>query len=66
MSHADPVAQTYDRLAPAYDRRWRAYEDATLAAAIDVLACGSGERLLDVACGTGELERRLLARETRL
>jgi hypothetical protein len=42
MSQPDPVKQSYDRLVPVYDPRWRSYEDAT--------------------CGTGELERLLLAR----
>ena len=62
MGQQDPVKQSYDRLAPVYDRRWRSYEDATLHAALDVISCRGAERFLDVACGTGELERLLLAR----
>jgi ubiquinone/menaquinone biosynthesis C-methylase UbiE len=62
MSHPDPVKRSYDRLAPVYDRRWRSYEDAMLHATLEVISCRGTERLLDVACGTGELERLLLAR----
>ena len=62
MTRQNPVASIYDRLAPIYDRRWRSYGDATLRAVLDALDCRGDERILDVACGTGELEGRLLAR----
>lgn len=52
----------YDRLAPDYDRRWRPYIDATLRLVVDALSLRGDERVLDVPCGTGELEQRLLAR----
>jgi ubiquinone/menaquinone biosynthesis C-methylase UbiE len=58
----NPVTPVYDRLAPIYDRRWRSYGDATLRAVLDALDYRGDERILDVACGTGELESRLLAR----
>jgi ubiquinone/menaquinone biosynthesis C-methylase UbiE len=58
----DPVMASYDRLANVYDRRWRSYEDATLHATLEAISCCRAERLLDVACGTGELERMLLMR----
>lgn len=61
MSRADPVRQSYDRLAPIYDRRWQSYEEATLQTVITALECQGADRLLDIACGTGELERLLLA-----
>jgi len=63
-----PVGPVYDRLAPVYDRRWRTYEDATLHAALGVFRPQDSQRLLDVACGTGELERLLLSRcpQTRI
>ncbi len=62
MRRPDPVMQSYDQLATAYDRRWRSYEDATLHATLEAIPCRQSERLLDVACGTGEFERMLLAR----
>jgi len=62
MRQPDPVQQSYDQLAPDYDRRWRSYEEATLHATLEAVSGRPAERLLDVACGTGELERMLLAR----
>lgn len=61
-SEADTIPREYDRLAPRYDRRWRSYLAGTLDAVMGSLDLRGDERLLDVACGTGELERRLLAR----
>lgn len=61
-SKADLVREAYDRLAPVYDRRWRPYIDATLRAVVEALRCAGQEELLDVACGTGELEKLLLVR----
>lgn len=55
-----PVQREYDRLAPEYDRRWRSYIDATLDAVLQVFHPQPGATVLDIACGTGELERRLL------
>lgn len=58
----EKVKTTYDSLAPSYDQRWRHYIDVSLSRVIAVLSLEGNERILDVACGTGELERRLLAR----
>jgi ubiquinone/menaquinone biosynthesis C-methylase UbiE len=52
----------YDRLAPSYDQRWRGYVDATLEAVVRSVHFQGYERVLDLACGTGELERLLLTR----
>ena len=60
------VAHTYDRLATDYDQRWRRYIDATLEAVVEVAPLASAHRVLDVACGTGELERQLLRRRPGL
>jgi ubiquinone/menaquinone biosynthesis C-methylase UbiE len=49
---------TYAAYAPIYDRRFAAYSDATLSAAmhaLDGLIRPSDRHLLDVACGTGLL-----------
>lgn len=56
------VRSRYDRLAPHYDRRWRHYVEATLRATIAGVEVRGGERVLDLACGTGAMERRLLDR----
>jgi len=52
----------YDSLAPTYDRRWRSYIDVSLAKVLSALSLQGNERILDVACGTGQLERRFFAR----
>lgn len=54
-----PVRREYDRIALDYDRRWRPYIDATMQAIVDALELDGNEKLLDVPCGTGELEQRL-------
>jgi ubiquinone/menaquinone biosynthesis C-methylase UbiE len=56
-----PVRRSYDALAASYDTRWRHYIDATSALAIEPIAPGARDRVLNIACGTGELERRLRA-----
>jgi ubiquinone/menaquinone biosynthesis C-methylase UbiE len=58
-TETDSARRVYDRLAPTYDQRWSRYVDATLRAVVDSVTCEGRERLLDLACGTGELERRL-------
>src|SRR5215212_9454973 len=58
--------QEYDRLAPEYDHRWRPYIDATLRLVVNVLSLRGNERILDIPCGTGEIEQRLLARHPSL
>ena len=54
----DRVAPSYDRLnrliSLGQDRRWRRH-------AIDALAASPGDRVLDLACGTGDLCRELAA-----
>ena len=44
---ADPVRREYDSLAPVYDRRWRAYIDATLELVLAGLELAGSERVLD-------------------
>ena len=54
------VRAVYDPSAADYDQRWRNYLEATLGAALDSIALDGGEWVLDLACGTGALEARLL------
>jgi methanethiol S-methyltransferase len=61
-----PARAVYDSLAATYDRRWPRYIDLSLTKVVEALALTGDERILDVACGTGELERRLLALHPRL
>jgi ubiquinone/menaquinone biosynthesis C-methylase UbiE len=56
------VRREYDGLAADYDRRWRTYVDTTLEAVVGSVHLQGQERVLDIACGTGELERLALAR----
>ena len=60
-SEIEAVRREYDRLAAVYDRRWRAYVEVTLHAVVAGVGFTGHERILDIACGTGELERLLLA-----
>jgi ubiquinone/menaquinone biosynthesis C-methylase UbiE len=63
MTHEiDAVRQEYDKLAANYDRRWQRYVGTTLRAIVDRVPFQGRERLLDIACGTGELEQLLLSR----
>jgi ubiquinone/menaquinone biosynthesis C-methylase UbiE len=55
------VKMAYDSLAPSYDQRWRSYIDVSLAKVLSAVSLEGDERILDVACGTGELERRMVA-----
>lgn len=61
-AHPDKVASAYSRHVHYYDRRWHRYLDATHRVTIEMLALTGSERILDVACGTGELERHILER----
>ena len=54
------VQQQYDRLAHIYDQRWQGYITNTLSFLVDWAQILPSETVLDVACGTGELERRLV------
>ena len=55
-----PVAQQYDRWATVYDRLWRQYVNQTVPVLEAWAKVGPGERVLDVGCGTGAFEKRLV------
>src|SRR5438874_1832780 len=59
----DPVIREYSAEAARYDRRWAFYIEATTRETIARMPLHGGERVLDVGCGTGELLRRLRARD---
>jgi len=57
----DPrVSRQYDRWAGVYDLLWRRYMDQTLPVLRRAAEVASGEHVLDLACGTGELTRQIL------
>ncbi len=61
-THQDPsVTAQYDGWARVYDLFWRRYMNRTLPVAGRTAAVAPAERVLDLACGTGELLRRLAA-----
>lgn len=58
------VQQQYDRLAAIYDQRWQFYITNTLSFLVKWAPIAPAETVLDIACGTGELERLLVERHS--
>ena len=54
------ILREYERLSTVYDRKWSRYLQATLDKAIEYCSLNGQEDVLDVACGTGELEKKLI------
>lgn len=54
--------RVFDEIAAEYDRRRRAYPDELVDQACRVARIGSGDPVLEVGCGSGQLTRSLLAR----
>jgi len=60
-AHAHTIKH-FGRLASSYDRRHYRYNQLTLSRALEALKLSGTERVLDIGCGTGELERLLRGR----
>jgi ubiquinone/menaquinone biosynthesis C-methylase UbiE len=57
----EKLLKEYTALAPGYDRRWSAYLRASLAMTKELIADLPAGRVLDVACGTGQLLEILMS-----
>lgn len=57
------ASRQYDAWAHFYDIVWRRYADRTLDALLDRIDLNVGDRILDVGCGTGILEEKLLRQD---
>jgi len=54
--------KVFDEIAAEYDRRRPAYPDELVGQACQVAGIGSGDHVLEVGCGSGQLTRGLVAR----
>ncbi|MGN6794722.1 MAG: class I SAM-dependent methyltransferase [Streptosporangiaceae bacterium] len=61
-STARRYGRVFDEIAAEYDRRRPAYPDELVDQACQVAAIGSGDHVVEVGCGSGQLTRGLLAR----
>ena len=56
------LLEEYTALAPTYDHRWSAYLSASLRMTVEKIVDQPVDRVLDVACGTGQLLQMLAQR----
>jgi SAM-dependent methyltransferase len=61
-STARRYGQVFDEIADEYDRHRPAYPDELIDQACRVAGIGTGDQVLEVGCGSGQLTRGLLAR----
>jgi ubiquinone/menaquinone biosynthesis C-methylase UbiE len=61
-STARHYGKVFDEVAAEYDRHRPAYPDELVDQACQVAGIGSGDQVLEVGCGSGQLTRGLLAR----
>src|ERR1700745_946111 len=65
-STARRYGKVFDEIAAEYDRRRPAYPDELIDQACRVAGIGSGDHVLEVGCGSGQLTRGLVARGLRV
>ena len=65
-SAARRYGKVFDEIAAEYDRRRPAYPDELVDQACRVAGIGSGDHVLELGCGSGQLTRGLVARGLRV
>ena len=65
-STARRYGRVFDEVAAEYDRRRPTYPDELVDQACQIAGIGSGDRVLEVGCGSGQLTRGLVARGLRV
>jgi len=60
VSFEEKVRRQYERVASAYDKRWKGYIFSSLSVLKERMQVTGGEKILDVACGTGALEELIV------